>query len=174
MDWLIVDGHEDIAMALLEAPRDFGAPAPKGQALSLFDAKRGGVGLILGTIFATEGYWEGVKPHVAGVQQMDCYDQLLSDHAGDLFRVESKGDLALCRRGGPIGLLREGDMITIDVDRRRLETDADLESRRSGYQPRKPAYASGALAKYAYLVSSASEGAVTSFPDLTNEPTSND
>ncbi len=75
-------------------------------------------------------------------------------------------------RGGPIGLLREGDMITIDVDRRRLETDADLESRRSDYQPRKPAYASGALAKYAYLVSSASEGAVTSFPDLSNEPTS--
>jgi dihydroxy-acid dehydratase len=77
-------------------------------------------------------------------------------------------------RGGPIGLLREGDMITIDVDRRRLETDADLESRRSDYQPRKPAYTSGALAKYAYLVSSASEGAVTSFPDLNNEPTSND
>jgi len=76
-------------------------------------------------------------------------------------------------RGGPIGLLRDGDMITIDVDRRRLETDADLESRRSQWQPRKPAYVSGALAKYAYLVSSASEGAVTSFPDLTNEPTIN-
>ncbi len=105
MDWLIVDGHEDIAMALLETPRDFGAPAPEGQALSLFDAKRGGVGLILGTIFATEGYWEGLKPHDAGVQQMECYDRLLVDHAGDLFRVESKGDLALCRRGGPIGLL---------------------------------------------------------------------
>jgi len=105
MDWLIVDGHEDIAMALLEAPRDFGAPAPKGQALSLHDAKRGGVVLILGTIFATEGYWEGVKPHSAGLQQMDCYDRLLTDHAGDLFRVESKGDLALCRRGGPVGIL---------------------------------------------------------------------
>ena len=77
-------------------------------------------------------------------------------------------------RGGPIGLLRDGDMITIDVDRRRLETDADLESRRSQWQPRKPAYVSGALAKYAYLVSSASEGAVTSFPDLTNEPTTNE
>jgi len=77
-------------------------------------------------------------------------------------------------RGGPIGLLREGDIITIDVDRRRLETDADLESRRGDWQPRKPAYTSGALAKYAYLVSSASEGAVTSFPDLSNEPTSNE
>ncbi len=66
--------------------------------------------------------------------------------------------------GGPIALLREGDRITIDVDQRRIDTDADLESRRADWQPRKPAYASGALAKYAYLVSSASEGAVTSFP----------
>jgi dihydroxy-acid dehydratase len=77
-------------------------------------------------------------------------------------------------RGGPIGLLRDGDLITIDVDRRRLETDADLESRRSQYKPRKTAYASGALAKYAYLVSSASEGAVTSFPNLNNDTISNE
>jgi len=69
-------------------------------------------------------------------------------------------------RGGPIGLLREGDTVTIDVDRRVLETDADLEARRADYVPRKPAYTSGALAKYAYTVSSASEGAVTAFPDL--------
>ena len=69
-------------------------------------------------------------------------------------------------RGGPIGLLRDGDTVTIDVDRRVLETDADLDSRRGEYTPRKPAYASGALAKYACMVSSASEGAVTAFPDL--------
>lgn len=51
MSWLIVDGHEDIAMALLEeADRDFGAPAPAGQALSLADAKRGGLGMILSTL----------------------------------------------------------------------------------------------------------------------------
>jgi dihydroxy-acid dehydratase len=69
-------------------------------------------------------------------------------------------------RGGPIGLLRDGDMITIDVDARRVDTDAELEARRADWKPRPHAYASGALAKYAYLVSSASEGAVTSFPDL--------
>jgi len=68
--------------------------------------------------------------------------------------------------GGPIALLHEGDMITIDVDKRSIETDADLESRRSEWQPRKASYTSGALAKYAYLVSSASQGAVTSFPPL--------
>jgi dihydroxy-acid dehydratase len=74
-------------------------------------------------------------------------------------------------RGGPIALLRDGDTITIDVDRRVLETDADLESRRAGWRPRKPAYTSGALAKYAYLVSSASQGAVTAFPELNDETT---
>jgi dihydroxy-acid dehydratase len=68
--------------------------------------------------------------------------------------------------GGPIALLRDGDTITIDVDARRVDTDADLESRRAGWRPRPHAYTSGALAKYAYLVSSASEGAVTSFPNL--------
>jgi len=68
--------------------------------------------------------------------------------------------------GGPIALLRDGDIITIDVDARRVDTDADLESRRADWRPRPHAYASGALAKYAYLVSSASTGAVTSFPDL--------
>ena len=69
-------------------------------------------------------------------------------------------------RGGPIGLLRDGDTITIDVDARRVHTDADLESRRADWKPRPHAYPSGALAKYAFMVSSASEGAVTSFPDL--------
>jgi len=72
-------------------------------------------------------------------------------------------------RGGPIGLLRDGDIVTIDVDARRVDTDADLESRRAGWQPRPHAYTSGALAKYAFLVSSASEGAVTSFPDLDSQ-----
>jgi len=68
--------------------------------------------------------------------------------------------------GGPIGLLQDGDMITIDVDRRRIDTDADLDSRRAQWQAPARAYTSGALAKYAYLVSSASHGAVTSFPQF--------
>jgi dihydroxy-acid dehydratase len=72
-------------------------------------------------------------------------------------------------RRGPIGLLSEGDSVTIDVDRRVLETDADLDSRRDSWQARPPAYASGALAKYAKLVSSASQGAVTAFPDLNED-----
>ena len=106
MDWLIVDGHEDIAMALLENEgRDFAAPAPAGAALSLADAKRGGLGIILGTIFATEGYWPDTSPASAAEQQMRCYDELLHRHDSDLFRIESRGDLALCQPGGPIGLV---------------------------------------------------------------------
>ncbi|HET6565259.1 MAG TPA: dihydroxy-acid dehydratase [Xanthomonadales bacterium] len=70
--------------------------------------------------------------------------------------------------GGPIALLREGDTVTIDVDAREISTTADLESRRAEWQPRARQYASGALAKYAYLVSSASKGAVTSFPQFNN------
>ena len=72
--------------------------------------------------------------------------------------------------GGPIGLLHDGDMITIDVDRRRIDTDADLESRRAQWQAPPRQYTSGALAKYAYLVSSASHGAVTSFPQFSEKP----
>jgi membrane dipeptidase len=103
---MIVDGHQDIATALLEEKgRDFALPAPPGRALSLADAKRGGVGLILATIFATEGYWKGETPAQAAERQMRCYEELLEKHEEDLFRLESRGDLSLCRPGGPIGLL---------------------------------------------------------------------
>jgi dihydroxy-acid dehydratase len=64
-------------------------------------------------------------------------------------------------RGGPIALLREGDRISIDADTRRLETDADLETRRAEWRPRAPSVTRGVLAKYARLVGSAAKGAVT-------------
>jgi dihydroxy-acid dehydratase len=64
--------------------------------------------------------------------------------------------------GGPIALLREGDMITLDVRGRRLDVDANLDERRAQWLPPKPRYKSGVMAKYAKLVSSASEGAITS------------
>jgi dihydroxy-acid dehydratase len=66
--------------------------------------------------------------------------------------------------GGPIALVRDGDVITFDVAARRLDVAADLESRRSSWRPPAPRYTSGAMAKYAALVSSASEGAVTRVP----------
>ncbi len=64
-------------------------------------------------------------------------------------------------RGGPIGLLRTGDRIVIDADRRVIETDADLEARRGDWRPPAPKVVAGVLAKYAKLVGSAAQGAVT-------------
>ena len=64
-------------------------------------------------------------------------------------------------RGGPIALLREGDRIVIDAARREITTDADLVARRASWQPPAPKPSRGALAKYALLVGSASDGATT-------------
>ena len=66
--------------------------------------------------------------------------------------------------GGPIGMLREGDIITLDIPNRRLDariTEEDMTDRRAAWTPLEPKYTTGVLAKYAKLVSSASEGAVT-------------
>ncbi len=66
--------------------------------------------------------------------------------------------------GGTIALVKEGDSITIDANNRLLQlnvSDAELEQRRAVWQPPKPRYTKGVLAKYAKLVSSSSVGAVT-------------
>ena len=64
--------------------------------------------------------------------------------------------------GGPIALLRDGDIITLDVRARRLDVQANLEERRAQWKAPAPRYTSGVMAKYAKLVTSASLGAVTS------------
>lgn len=66
--------------------------------------------------------------------------------------------------GGVIGLVEEGDSITIDAHQRLLQlnvTEEELARRRAAWQPPAPRYTRGVLAKYAKLVSSASRGAVT-------------
>ena len=66
--------------------------------------------------------------------------------------------------GGPIALLEEGDIITVDIPGRRLDvklTEEELAERRERWRPIPPNYTTGVLAKYAKLVSSASQGAVT-------------
>jgi dihydroxy-acid dehydratase len=66
--------------------------------------------------------------------------------------------------GGTIALVQEGDSITIDAPNRLLQlnvSDAELEQRHAQWQPPKPRYTAGVLAKYARLVSSSSLGAVT-------------
>jgi len=67
--------------------------------------------------------------------------------------------------GGPIALLQDGDLITIDPSRRLIQvelSDEELAQRRAKWKPPKPKYKRGFLAKYAQIVRSASEGAVTS------------
>ncbi|HWA59168.1 MAG TPA: dihydroxy-acid dehydratase [Gemmatimonadales bacterium] len=66
--------------------------------------------------------------------------------------------------GGTIGLVQEGDLITIDAPRRLLQLEipeAELTRRRAAWRPRATSYTRGVLAKYARQVSSASLGAVT-------------
>jgi dihydroxy-acid dehydratase len=65
---------------------------------------------------------------------------------------------------GPIAALREDDTVTIDVENRRLEvalSEAEIEDRLKDWKDPQPRYETGVFAKYAALVSSASEGAVT-------------
>ena len=65
--------------------------------------------------------------------------------------------------GGPIALLRDGDVVTMDVERRQLDvrlSEDEIERRRREWKPR-PRSEPGVLGKYAKLVSSASRGAVT-------------
>jgi dihydroxy-acid dehydratase len=67
-------------------------------------------------------------------------------------------------RGGPIGLVSDGDRITLDVDARRLDvqlTDEELAQRAQAYQRPERPVAGVVLNKYAKLVSSAAQGAVT-------------
>src|SRR3954469_19711739 len=66
--------------------------------------------------------------------------------------------------GGPIGLVKEGDSITIDAHKLLLQLNIgedELAKRRSAFKPPQPRYTSGVLGKYARLVSSAAQGAVT-------------
>ena len=66
--------------------------------------------------------------------------------------------------GGPIGLLRDGDVITIDADQGTLEvalSDDELAERRAAWSPRENGFGSGALWKYAQTVGPAEKGAVT-------------
>jgi dihydroxy-acid dehydratase len=67
-------------------------------------------------------------------------------------------------RGGPIGLVRDRDEITLDVDARRLDvalSDEEFAKRRDGYEPLAKPDPGPALRKYARLVSSAAQGAIT-------------
>jgi len=65
--------------------------------------------------------------------------------------------------GGPIALVKEGDIIAIDIPAKKLNlkvSDAELDKRKKALKPRQPAITTGYLARYAKLVTSASTGAI--------------
>jgi dihydroxy-acid dehydratase len=67
-------------------------------------------------------------------------------------------------RGGPISAVRDGDQVTLDVGARSLDvalSDEEIAARIADYRPPERPYPGVALSKYARLVSSAAEGAVT-------------
>ena len=67
-------------------------------------------------------------------------------------------------RGGPIAALRSGDMVVFDIQKRRLDIElpqSEIKKRLAKWKEPKPHYKTGVFAKYAALVSSASEGAIT-------------
>jgi dihydroxy-acid dehydratase len=69
--------------------------------------------------------------------------------------------------GGPMAALQEGDSIVIDIEARRLDVElaeAEIAARLANWIEPAPCYTSGVFAKYAALVSSASEGAITRPP----------
>jgi dihydroxy-acid dehydratase len=72
-------------------------------------------------------------------------------------------------RGGPLAAVQDGDEITIDLDTRRIDVTLsvdELEARMANWQPPAPRYTEGVFARYAALVSSASEGAVLKTPAI--------
>ncbi len=76
-------------------------------------------------------------------------------------------------RGGPLAAVEDGDTVVVDVEGRELRVelpDGELERRLAAWTPPEPRYVSGVLAKYAALVSSASDGAITRPPAPVAEP----
>jgi dihydroxy-acid dehydratase len=99
---------------------------------------------------------------------------LVGQGLGDSIALVTDGRFSGATYGlmaGHVGLIRDGDRVTFDVAARRLDVDADLEARRRDRPPApRPRPLRGVMAKYAALVSSASEGAVTRAPASIHEP----
>ena len=74
--------------------------------------------------------------------------------------------------GGPIAALADGDIIVFDIPKRTLDVEltADqIKQRLAHWAPPKPRFTSGVMAKYAFLVSSSSRGAVTALPQSNSQ-----
>ena len=69
--------------------------------------------------------------------------------------------------GGPIALVEEGDIISINIPEMKLEvkvSDEEMAERRSKWQPREPEVTTGYLARYREMVTSGNRGAILEIP----------
>jgi dihydroxy-acid dehydratase len=107
----------------------------------------------------------GVTSAVAGQGHEDDVALLTDGRFSGATRGPMVGHVAPeARDGGPIGLLEDGDEVTVDIPDRELSVDLsedELDARREEWEPKPPAYESGVLAKYGETFGSAANGAVT-------------
>ena len=69
--------------------------------------------------------------------------------------------------GGPIALVEEGDIISINIPELKLEikvSDEEMQARKAKWQPREPKVTTGYLARYAAMVTSGNRGAILEVP----------
>jgi dihydroxy-acid dehydratase len=126
-----------------------------------YEGPRGGPGMREMLALTAALYGRGLGEHVALVT-----DGRFSGATRGLMVGHASPEAIV---GGPIALVKEGDEVTVDAEKSRLEIDlthAELEKRRKGWKAPLPRYPAGVLAKYASLVQSASRGAITA-PRLT-------
>ena len=107
----------------------------------------------------------GVTAAVVGAGHEDDVALLTDGRFSGATRGPMIGHVAPeAKAGGPIGLLEDGDTVTVDIPARELSVDLseeELDSRREDWEPREPNYTSGVLGKYARDFGSAAKGAVT-------------
>jgi len=147
----VFDREED-AMAAIEARRI----VPGDVVVIRYEGPRGGPGMreMLGITGAIVG--QGLGETVALIT-----DGRFSGATRGLMIGHIAPEAAV---GGPIAALRDGDIVAIDIDKRRIDvelTPAEIAERMRGWAAPAPHYTTGVFAKYAALVSSAAEGAIT-------------
>ena len=114
----------------------------------------------------------GVTAAVVGAGHEDDVALLTDGRFSGATRGPMIGHVAPeAKDGGPIGLLEDGDTVTVDIPERELSvglSDDELDERRESWEPREPQYTGGVLAKYARDFGSAAKGAVTN-PGLVDD-----
>jgi dihydroxy-acid dehydratase len=147
---LVFDGEEQCVEAIRS-----GAVAPGSVLVVRYEGPAGGPGMreLL-----------GVTSSIVGAGLDDSVSLVTDGRFSGATRGLMVGHVAPeAARGGSIGLVRDGDVVAIDLDAGTLELDVaddELDARRAAWRPPPPRVTNGVLGRYARMVGSASEGAV--------------